>query len=354
LLVVPLTITIEDVFVSKSTTTWRSDPVHDLPRSAGPTDNPAAQVILSFDVEEHHRIEAAAGLLIDPALKKHCCERLRPTTQWLLDHLALRGVKATFFIVGQIAQHSPELIRAIALAGHEVASHSWDHQRLHRLNPDTFRADIRQSKDALEQVTGQPVLGYRAPTFSIVRQTAWALDVLAEEGLAYDSSIYPIRHDRYGIPGAPRSPFLARGRQSTILELPPVTLRVLRMNAPMGGGGYFRLFPLFMTSWAIRQTLQRTTPPVAMLYFHPWEFDSKQMRLPLGRLSRFRTYVGIGRTPDRLTALLGKYRFARAVDVAQQLAGQRLPIMNLGNEPQREPSNLQRQEGIAASAVNQS
>ncbi len=325
-----------------SITTWRAEPVHDSPRPAGPPGPPAAPVILSFDVEEHYRIEAAVGLSIDPAFKSHCCQRLGSSTHWLLEQLDRWGIRATFFIVGQIAQDSPELVRAIARAGHEVASHSWDHQRVHRLTPAAFREDVRRSKDALEQVVGQPVLGYRAPTFSIVRQTAWALDVLAEEGMVYDSSIFPVRHDRYGVPDAPRSPFLARGRQHTILELPPVTLRVLGMNAPMGGGGYFRLFPLFMTKWAIRQTLSTTFPPVAMLYFHPWEFDPQQQRLPLGWLSRLRTYVGIGRTPDRLNSLLGKYRFARAVDVALQLEQGQLPTMELGSDLERQTRDLER------------
>ena len=159
-------------------------------------------IILSFDVEEHWRIEAAAHLTIDPAMKAHCRDRLTPSTQWLLDRLAERELKATFFVIGQIAEHSPKLVRAIQQAGHEVASHGWDHQRLHRLTPAMFRKDVRQSKNALEHVTGTPVLGYRAPTFSLMKETAWAIDVLAEEGFRYDSSIYPIRHDRYGVPGA--------------------------------------------------------------------------------------------------------------------------------------------------------
>jgi polysaccharide deacetylase family protein (PEP-CTERM system associated) len=284
-------------------------------------------------VEEHFRIEAAVGLPIDPAFEGHCRDRLGPSTHWLLDQLAAAGVRATFFVVGQIARHDPGLVRAIARAGHEVASHSWDHQRLHRLDPASFRQDVRRSKDALEQVTGQSVLGYRAPTFSVVRQTAWALDVLAEEGMLYDSSVYPVRHDRYGVPDAPRSPFLARGRRHALLEIPPVSLRVLGVNTPMGGGGYFRLFPLFLTRWAVRQTLAATSPPVAMLYFHPWEFDVEQRRLPLRRLARFRTYVGIGQTRERLTALLGRYAFARAVDVARRLAQHDLPVMDLADGP---------------------
>jgi polysaccharide deacetylase family protein (PEP-CTERM system associated) len=282
-----------------------------------------AGVILSFDVEEHFRIEAAAGLAIDPSLKAHCNERLDRSVRWLIDQLDRFNTKATFFIVGQIAQHNPGLIREIALAGHEVASHSWDHRRIRHFTPESFRDDVRQSKDALEQLTGQPVLGYRAPTFSIVDETAWALDVLAELGFAYDSSIYPVKHDRYGVPRAPRSPFLARGRHRTILELPPATLRLLGLNVPMGGGGYFRLFPLFLTEWAIRQLGRTTTPAVATLYFHPWELDAEQIKLPLGWLNRFRTYVGIKRSQGRLRSLLGRYRFARAIDVAKELDNRR-------------------------------
>src|SRR5213078_4593766 len=144
----------------------------------------------------------AAGLAVTPSLEAHCCERLDVSTRWLLDLLGEAGVQATFFIVGKIAQKNPDLVRRIARAGHEVASHSWDHRRVHHFTPEQFREDVRLSKDALEQITGEAVAGYRAPTFSIVRQTGWALDVLAEMGLRYDSSVYPVRHDRYGVPDA--------------------------------------------------------------------------------------------------------------------------------------------------------
>lgn len=281
------------------------------------------QIVLSFDVEEHFRIEAAAGLTIDPALRAHHCERLEASTSWLLDELARFEVKATFFIVGQIARHNAQLVAAVHRAGHEVASHGWDHRRVHHFTPATFQEDVRKSKDALEQVTGQRVVGYRAPTFSIVQQTAWAIDVLAELGMLYDSSIYPVRHDRYGVPRAPRAPFLAKGVQHTLLELPPATLRLLGVNAPMGGGGYFRLFPLFLMERALRQTERTCIPSVAMLYFHPWEFDPEQLQLPLGKLSRLRTYVGIGRSRERLKSLLDRHRFTRALDVAKQLSAQR-------------------------------
>jgi polysaccharide deacetylase family protein (PEP-CTERM system associated) len=297
----------------------------------------SSQIIVSFDVEEHFRIEAAARLNVDSTLKAHYCERLEPSTLWLLDQLEAADVKATFFIVGQVARDNPALVRAIHRAGHEVASHGWDHQRVVNFTPTTFREDVRKSMDALEHATGECVLGYRAPTFSIMRQTAWALDVLAELGMAYDSSIYPVRHDRYGCPSAPRAPFIALGESHKILELPPATLRLLKLNLPMGGGGYFRLFPLFFMEWAISQTERSCVPPVAMLYFHPWEFDPEQERLPLSRLSRFRTYVGLRRSRGRLTTLLSRHRFVRAIDAAKHFDAQihLLPRFAVGKDSPR-------------------
>jgi polysaccharide deacetylase family protein (PEP-CTERM system associated) len=289
------------------------------PAAAPIAGDDAPAIVLSFDVEAHHQIEAAAALQIDHALAARYGARLEPSTRFLLELLGQHRQHATFFVVGQIARTHPELVRTIHRAGHEVASHGWDHQRVHRFTPASFLADLRRSKDALEQVTGDAVVGYRAPTFSIVRETSWAIDVLGEAGLLYDSSIYPIRHDRYGMPGAPRSPFLAVGREHAILEFPPATLRYFGMNLPAGGGGYFRLLPLFIIERAIAQSRRDCRPSVAMLYFHPWEFDHEQPRLPLRRLSRFRTYVGIRRARNRLPLLLSRHTFSRAVDVARRL-----------------------------------
>jgi polysaccharide deacetylase family protein (PEP-CTERM system associated) len=291
-----------------------------------------ADIVLSFDVEEHFRIEAAAGLSIDPDLQAYYCARLEPPTRWLLDLLDRYDIKATFFIVGEVARHSAGLVRAIHQAGHEVASHGWDHRRVHNFTSASFHQDVRQSIDVLEQVTGQRVVGYRAPTFSIGRATAWALDVLAQLGMLYDSSIYPVRHDRYGVPGAPRAPFRARGLRAEILELPPATLRLLGVQIPAGGGGYFRLLPLAVLEAALRQARRDCRPPVAVLYFHPWEFDPGQARLPLSRLSRWRTYAGIDRSRSRFASLLARYRFVRAVDVAKALDRQyhSLPCFPLG------------------------
>lgn len=292
------------------------------PRSGASIAQPnreAAPVILSFDVEEHFRIEAASGLSIEPALRDHYTARVGETTRWLLELLAAREIRATFFIVGQLASQDPMLVRQIHAAGHEVASHGWDHRRVLEMTPREFREDVRCSKAELEQITGAEVLGYRAPTFSIVRRTAWAIDVLAELGMLYDSSIYPVRHDRYGIPTAPRVPFLAQGREHRLLELPPATLRVGKLSLPAGGGGYFRMFPLAVLERAIHQLHQSRRPGAAMLYFHPWEFDPEQRRLALRPLNRFRTYVGITRSRGRFIAMLSKYRFVRAVDLVRRL-----------------------------------
>jgi polysaccharide deacetylase family protein (PEP-CTERM system associated) len=288
-------------------------------------------VVLSFDVEEHDRIEAAVHLKIGPQLRQTYADRMEAATRRLLDQLAAAGnVPATFYVVGQIAQTHPALVRDIAAAGHEVASHSHTHLRIHRFTPEAFREDLKRSVDALEQAAGKKVVGFRAPTFSLMKPTAWAVDELLRAGLKYDSSIFPVRHDRYGVPTAPRGPFRLEGSAGRILELPLLTLRTMGQNLPVAGGGYFRLFPL----WLMRAGLKRVADvpnAVGMLYFHPWEFDPGQPQLPLGRVSRFRTYVGIDKSEGRLGRLLEAYRgqFRRAADVANELATAELPSFKL-------------------------
>jgi polysaccharide deacetylase family protein (PEP-CTERM system associated) len=193
--------------------------------------------------------------------------------------------------------------------------------------------DLRRSENALEQVTAAAVVGYRERTFSIVRQTSWAIDVLGEAGLWYDSSIYPVRHDRYGIHQAPRAPFLAQGKTNSIIEFPPATLRMLGLNVPVGGGGYFRLLPLWVLEQALRQSLRDCRPRVAMIYFHPWEFDPDQPRLPLRPLNRFRTYVGLKKTRDRLAQLLRRHAFSRAIDLVPKLKASTLASFRVCDSP---------------------
>jgi polysaccharide deacetylase family protein (PEP-CTERM system associated) len=291
----------------------------------------SAANVISFDVEEHHRIEAAVGLAVSADVRAEYAARMDAATRRLLDQLAAADVLATFYVVGEIARTHPALVRAIHAAGHEVGSHSWDHRRVHRFTPAAFREDLRTSKDALEQAAGAAVAGFRAPTFSVTRETGWAIDAIAECGFEYDSSIFPVRHDRYGVPDAPRGPFLAAGAEREVLELPPLTYRVGGWNLPVAGGGYFRLFPLAAMTAGLRQAERSAPPQVGMLYFHPWEFDPGQPRLPLKRLARWRTYVGVERTTDRLGRLLAAFPFRRAIDAARAIraSGAALPRFRL-------------------------
>jgi len=287
--------------------------------------------VLSFDVEEHDRIEAAVGLEISPAMKRCYRGRMGWSIRWLLSELEKRGVRATFFIIGEVAQRVPNLVRRIHRAGHELASHGWDHRRILSQSREVFLEDVRRSRDVLEQISGEAVVGYRAPTFSIVRSTAWAIGALAELGMEYDSSVQPIWHDRYGVPDAPRQPYIVRVGGSQLLELPMATARVCGVNLPVGGGGYFRLLPLWITERALAwsRSSDQTTAPT--FYFHPWEFDADQPRLPLGRLNRFRTYVGIKGNRERFKAFLDHYPFQRAIDLKKALSHclSRLPIFDL-------------------------
>jgi polysaccharide deacetylase family protein (PEP-CTERM system associated) len=291
-----------------------------------------ATTVLSFDVEEHYRIEAAAHLSCPDDLKHTYSQRTDATTRDLLRLLAAADCKATFFILGEVAVKYPKLVRDIHEAGHEIASHGWNHEPVHRLTPATFRDDLTKSKHALEQAAGAPVSGYRAPTFSVMRQTAWAIDVLQECGYRYDSSVFPVVHDRYGVPDAPVVPFRCVGPHGGkgILEFPPLTIRGPFTNLPVGGGGYFRLLPLGLLKTGIWMNRQRS-PSVAMLYFHPWEFDPGQPRLPLSRLSGWRTYVGVGRSSGRLRQLLRLpwIEFRRAVDLLGELESMLPPTYHL-------------------------
>lgn len=282
----------------------------------------------TFDVEPHDRIEAAVHHACPPSVRADYARRMDACTRWLLDALAEFDAKATFFIVGEVAVSRPRLVRDIAAAGHEVGCHSWDHRRLHRFTPEAFRDDVRKAIDALEQRAGFPVVGFRAPTFSLTRDTAWAIDVLAEEGVRYDSSVFPVRHDRYGVPDAPRFPYRIRGTRRELMEFPPATFGLGGLNLPAAGGGYFRLFPPAVLRAAVSQA-ERHPDGAAVLYFHPWEFDPGQPRLPLGRAGTFRTYVGIPRARARLRQLLARYGSRRLIDAVEELDSRPLPAFRL-------------------------
>lgn len=270
--------------------------------------SPAALVnALTIDVEDYFQVSAFAPFIQRTEWDAHEC-RVERNVGRILDMLAAQNTQATFFTLGWIAQRYPHLVRRIADEGHEVASHGYGHERVSDLTPETFAHDIRTAKQLLEDIAGVEVTGYRAPSFSIGQGNLWALDVLEQEGYRYSSSIYPIQHDHYGMPDAPR--FAHRIRQG-LMEVPPTTLRMFNRNLPSSGGGYFRLFPYALSRWMLRQVNQKDQQP-AIFYFHPWEIDSEQPRVAgIDARTRFRHYVNIPRMEQRLERLLQDFQWGR-------------------------------------------
>jgi len=233
--------------------------------------------------------------------------RVVKNTQILLQFFDRTHIHATFFILGWVAERCPQLVRDIAAGGHEIASHGFHHQLIYMLTPDQFREDVRRAKATLEDAAGCSVRGYRAPSFSIVQSSLWALDVLTEEGYRYDASIFPIRHDRYGIADAPRHTHRIDTAAGPIVEVPASTVRIGQHNLPIAGGGYFRLLPYAWTHWGMAR-LNRAGEP-AVFYIHPWEIDADQPRLPVGRVTAMRHYHGLHKTLGRLEALCRDFPF---------------------------------------------
>jgi polysaccharide deacetylase family protein (PEP-CTERM system associated) len=269
---------------------------------------------LTFDVEEYFHAEAFASV-VRPEEWPSLESRVVGATERLLDLLDETGTSATFFVLGWVAERHGGLVRAIQTRGHEIASHGYGHEMITRLNRAQFAEDVRRGKAAVEDVTGTAVIGYRAPTFSVVRGTLWSLEVLAEAGFRYDSSIFPIVHDRYGMPDATRFPHrVAAGPGVEIGEFPLSTISWLGWRFPVAGGGYFRLFPYAFTHRAVRHLNEREGQP-AIVYLHPWEIDTAQPRLPAGWVSRFRHSVNTRTTESKIHRLLRDFRFAPVRDV---------------------------------------
>ena len=280
---------------------------------------PEAPVVnaLTVDVEEYyHGMEFTRALGVDGIARLP--SRVVAETERLLDILDEHGARGTFFTLGLVAHRQPRLVRRIAERGHELASHGWDHRLVWELGPDGFRHDVRRARHAVEQASGRAVLGYRAPNYSIRPDTPWAFAVLAEEGFVYDSSIYPVVHDRYGVPDAPRFPHVVRAGDTLALwEVPVGTARFAGTNLPIGGG-FFRLFPLACTRAAIA-SVNRVDRQPAVLYVHPWEFDPAQPRPRMSRLHRVRHYAGLRTAERKLRALLAEFRFAAIETVFDQV-----------------------------------
>lgn len=262
---------------------------------------------LTIDVEDYFHAHALA-----PHLPRHAWDELPCRVERNIDRLLAVlhdvGAVATFFTLGWVAERYPLLVRRIVAAGHELASHGHAHHRATDQSPGEFRADVARAKAVLEDATGVAVIGYRAPSFSIGPQHRWAYECLAAAGYRYSSSIYPIRHDHYGAPDAPR---FEHESHAGVVELPITTVRVLNRNWPAGGGGYFRLFPYEVTRWAIRRVNRIDARP-AIFYFHPWEIDPDQPRVAgASARTRLRHYLNLARTEGRLRRLLGDFRWDR-------------------------------------------
>jgi len=272
---------------------------------------------LSFDIEDWFQVENLKGAIAAGSWDS-CDLRVVNNTRKILDLLKRHQTRATFFILGWVAERCPELVREIAAAGHEIASHGYGHDLVYTQTPEEFRRDLRRSKEILEGLTGTAVRGYRAPSFSINPETPWALDVLVDEGFTYDSSVFPTSfHDRYGFSGSSLSPFrFANG----LIEVPLSTVRLGGKNIPAAGGGYFRLFPYLF----FRHLAQRINDEgrALVFYLHPWELDPEQPRIPIRHDYRFRHYVNLRKTGQRLDRLLEDFRFGAMKELVARVSSE--------------------------------
>lgn len=268
---------------------------------------PAITNALTIDVEDWFQVSAMAPYIRREDWPTREC-RVERNVDRLLQMLDAHGTQATFFTLGWVAERYPDLVRRIVAGGHELASHGYGHERASDLDRAALRADLDRAKKLLEDIGGVAVRGYRAPSFSIGHGNLWAFDTLAETGHDYSSSLYPIQHDHYGMPDAPR---FAHRRDNGLLEIPVTTVRLGARNLPSSGGGWFRLFPYPLTRWMI-QRVNRDDRQAAIFYMHPWEIDPGQPRVPgIDARTRFRHYVNIGRTEAKLARLLGDFRWGR-------------------------------------------
>jgi polysaccharide deacetylase family protein (PEP-CTERM system associated) len=262
---------------------------------------------LTIDVEDYFQVSAFAPHVARCDWHSREC-RIEHNVERILEMLAQRGIKATFFTLGWIAERYPHLVRSIVAEHHELASHGYGHERVGELSQEAFDSDVRRAKAILEDRTGVSVLGYRAPSFSIGAKNLWAFDTLANAGYRYSSSIYPVRHDHYGMPDFPR---FAHRVHAGLIEIPATTARVFNRNLPSSGGGYFRLLPYAVSSWMLRR-VNEVDKQAAVFYFHPWEIDVGQPRIGgIDAKTRFRHYVNIDRMECRLQRLLSDFAWGR-------------------------------------------
>ncbi len=269
--------------------------------------------VISVDVEDYFQVEAFASVISRTSWDS-LESRVERNVAAALELLGKQRTRGTFFVLGWVAERFPHLVRRIADAGHEIGCHGFAHRRLHHQTADEFRADVKAARRLLADLAQQPVTAFRAASFSVVRHTAWALDVLAEEGFRIDSSIFPVRHDLYGIHDCPRFPHW----KGSIFEFPPSTIKIANNNWGVAGGGYLRLLPYSWTRWAIRQ-INETEHQPAMVYFHPWELDPDQPRIEAPLKSRLRHYTNLAGMQKKIERLLQDFQFSTISDVSSQL-----------------------------------
>lgn len=263
---------------------------------------------LTIDVEDYFQVSALAPHFPRAEWEQVPC-RVERNVNLILQLLDDHDARATFFVLGWVAERYPQLVRLIVAQGHEIASHGYEHERASAQPRDRFLADIVLAKAVLEDIGGEAVAGYRAPSFSIGKANLWAHDCIAEAGYAYSSSVYPVQHDHYGMPDAPRFPYRL---ESGLLEVPVTTMRWMGRNWPAGGGGFFRLLPYAVSRWQIAK-VNRDDARAAIFYFHPWEIDPEQPRVSRASMkTRFRHYVNLERTEGRLRCLLRDFAWGRA------------------------------------------
>jgi polysaccharide deacetylase family protein (PEP-CTERM system associated) len=282
---------------------------------------------LTFDIEEHFQVSAFES----PMRRRHWDKfesRVERSTFKVLDMLEKRGIRATFFILGWVAERNRGLVHAIAGGGHEVASHGYSHELIMTQTPVRFREDVRKAKQILEDITGLAVHGYRAPSFTVTRETLWALPILVEEGYRYDSSIFPTLHGLYGIPSAPPYCHLLNTSAGSLWEIPPSTAKIAGIRVPVAGGAYLRLYPFHMLRWLLRRVELSGHPIV--LYVHSWEFDPEQPRMDGSLLSQFRHYFNIDKVEKRLGELLETFNFGPMREVITPVA--KMSVSGAGKE----------------------
>jgi len=268
----------------------------------------------TVDVEDYFQVSAFEKYV--PRAQWDCCEsRVEANTHHLLRLLDEHGVKATFFVLGWIGERYPNLVRDIHACGHEIASHGYWHRLIHEQTPEEFRADLRRSRDGLQDVIGEPVTAYRAASFSITERSLWALEIIVEEGFLVDSSVFPIRHDRYGMPSAPRTIHRISTPSGPLWECPLSVVKCACFRLPVGGGGYLRLYPINWTCRCLKRINRREQRPF-VVYVHPWEIDGEQPRIRgPSWLTYFRHYVNLSQTARKIEALLRRFRFGPLRDV---------------------------------------